>query len=125
MGMFDSLLGLLGGVGGALGGLGGLGNYSQMDSLTGMPPGYWQQYAKSLGMDEEEIGAFMTDLATGNLNATNRLNNRRALHFYENVCGNVADQYNKATLLPQLRGELQNAGRAVPAGTCSQESLMG
>ncbi len=31
------------------------------------------------------------------------------LQFYENICGNVADQYNKATLLPQLRGELQNA----------------
>lgn len=31
------------------------------------------------------------------------------LRFYENLCGNVADQYNKATLLPQLRGELQNA----------------
>ena len=80
MGLFDSLLGLLGGVGGALGGLGlfgGLGNYSPMDSLTGMPPGYWNQFAKSLGMDDEEIKALMSDMNTGTLNATTRLNNQR------------------------------------------------
>lgn len=84
MGLFDSLLGLLGGVGGALGGLGDslgglgwLGNYSEMDSLTGMPAGYWHQYAKSLGMDDEEINAFMTDMRTGNLNASNQLTNQR------------------------------------------------
>lgn len=75
MGLFDSLFDVLGGIGGALG---GLGQYSQMDNLTGMPPGYWHQYAKSLGMDDEEISAFMADLGTGNVNATTRLTNQRA-----------------------------------------------
>lgn len=44
------------------------------------------------------------------------------LQFYENLCGNVADTYNKATLLPQLRGELQNTMLPV-LGELSQKGV--
>lgn len=44
------------------------------------------------------------------------------LQFYGNLCGNVADQYHKATLLPQLRSELQNAMLPV-LGELSQKGV--
>ena len=76
MGLFDSLFGLLDDIGGAI--ANGLSNYSPMDSLIGMPPGSWNQIAKSFGMDDEEIKALTSDINTGTLNATTRLNNQRA-----------------------------------------------
>lgn len=78
MGLLDSLLdGLFSGSGSAFGGLAGLGNFSNMDSLTGMPSGLWYQQAKKMGMDEEEIAAFMADMGTGSVKATERLMNQR------------------------------------------------
>lgn len=58
MGLFDSMFGAFGGVGGML--LGGM-----------------NQYAKSLGMDDEELAAFNADMMTGTLNATTALNQKR------------------------------------------------